>query len=265
MQAAPEVAVHSSRWVKLTRESALRRKAEGLRKASRTGNPTGVINGKKYGQIGGFLEFAKKPASLLNPAVLGAAGNVMTQLAMQKALADIIAKLSSIEVKVDAIRLDHKIDKMADLTGARMMITRVTGMMDKVYRVTATQWSTVQDIPLTIAKVQASALIQLAAIARSVRGGTTFRALSATAEATERDATYWLAVLEHCWLLWDAVDVLAIDREKHTSPDAVDGYQQSAYKTASVCATSSPTPPSRSARAWRPLPRPPTPQCSCTG
>jgi hypothetical protein len=30
--------------------------------------------------------------------------------------------------------------------------------------------------------------------------------------------------------LWDAVDVLALDREKHTSPDAVDGYQQSAHE-----------------------------------
>ncbi|WP_378965410.1 hypothetical protein [Paractinoplanes rhizophilus] len=69
-QAGSEIAANSSRWMKLTKESAQLVKKHGLRESSKSGLKTGVVKGQK-GQIGGFIEFAKKPGSLLsNPAIL---------------------------------------------------------------------------------------------------------------------------------------------------------------------------------------------------
>ncbi|MBB3674345.1 hypothetical protein [Modestobacter versicolor] len=88
-QAGSEIAEHSGRWVKLTKQSAELVEKHGLRTSSTSGLSTGVVKGSK-GQIKGFVEFAKAPgAQLTNPAFLTGAAGVMAQLAMKQTMDEI--------------------------------------------------------------------------------------------------------------------------------------------------------------------------------
>lgn len=99
-QTGSQIAADSGRWVKLTEESARAIKKHGLRESSKTGLSTGVVKGPKgKGQIGGFVEFAKDPRTLLtNPSVLAGAAGIMAQAAMQQSMDEITDYLAAAQV-----------------------------------------------------------------------------------------------------------------------------------------------------------------------
>lgn len=164
-RAGAEIAAGSARWLKLTEESAARLQKMGLRESAKTGLSTTVLRGKKGGQIGGFLDIAKDPGSLLNPATFAGIAGVMGQLALQQALAEINNKLTAVDEKATAILRNQKIGEIAQLNGARLSIQEAVTIRDTAGRVTADQWSTVQQEYGRIAVVQAQALGQLQQIA----------------------------------------------------------------------------------------------------
>ncbi|WP_424533563.1 hypothetical protein ACOZ38_39195 [Sphaerisporangium viridialbum] len=221
-QAGSEVAANSGRWLKTTKESAHLINKCGLRKAMKTGNPTGVVLGKKGGQIGTFVEFVKGPSSLLNPAMLSGVAGIMAQAALQQSMAEITAYLARIDEKVDDVL--RKVDGtvLKDMRGARTLIGRATTMREYEGRVTDDSWSTVQDALGKIAGVQEYALLQLEAIAEKMEGKTKIRGLAKAAEEAEREVKKWLAVLAECFQLQDAFDELNLDRALDKSPEELD-------------------------------------------
>jgi hypothetical protein len=225
-QAGSEVAANSGRWLKTTKESAHLYNKYGLRKAMKTGNPTGVVLGKKGGQIGAFVEFVKGPSSLLNPAMLSGVAGIMAQAALQQSMAEITAYLARIDEKVDDVlrKVDDTVRK--DMLGARILIGRAMTMREYEDRVTDDSWSTVQDALGQIANVQGYALLQLKAIAKKMEGKTKIGGLAKTAEETKREVQEWLAVLAECFQLQDAFDKLELDRALDKSPEELDARRR---------------------------------------
>ena len=119
-QAGSEIAASSGRWLRLTEESARLVKKYGLRKASQTGLPTGVVLGKEGGQIGAFVEFVKGPRSLLNPAMLAGVAGIMQQAAMQQSMAEITAEEGGESLR-DFYRNDRVIGTRRALAGIRLL------------------------------------------------------------------------------------------------------------------------------------------------
>ena len=230
MRAGAEIAAGSIRWLKLTEESAARLQKMGLRKSAKTGLATTVLRGKKGGQIGGFLEIAKDPGSLLNPATFAGVAGVMGQLTLQQALAEINSKLTAIDEKATAILRNQKIGEIAQLNGARLSIQEAVTIRDTAGRVTADQWSTVQQEHGRIATVQAQALGQLRQIAEGLDAAATIGDLAKALKRAEQDIPLWLWVLTHACLLHHAIQELELDREKQTSPDDADAVQRGMHQ-----------------------------------
>lgn len=224
-QAGSEIAAHSGRWMKLTKESAHLVKKHGLRESSKTGLKTGVVKGQK-GQIGGFLEFAKKPGSLLsNPAILAGAASIMAQLAMQQAMDEITDYLALIDEKVDDVLRAQKDAALARMIGVGFVLEEAMTLRQSRGRVDEVTWSKVQTAPATIAETQAYALRQLDALAEKVERKTSIGDLATAAKEAESKAGEWLAVLARCFQLQDAIAVLELDRVLDASPDELDGHR----------------------------------------
>lgn len=219
MQAGAEIAANSSRWVKLTKESVYQFKKYGLRKSATTGNLTGVVKGRKGGAIGAFVEFAKAPGSLLNPAALSGVGAIMAQAAMQQAIVEITAYLARIDEKVDDLLRKQNQEQLAPLIGAHDVISRTMTVRERVGRISDADWSTVQHTLETIGTASGYALLELQAIAEKLERETSVSALARTAEGAKREVQTWLAVLARCFELWDAFDVLQLDRVLEESPE----------------------------------------------
>jgi hypothetical protein len=225
-QAGSEIAASSGRWLRLTEESACLVKKYGLRKASKTGLPTGVVLGKEGGQIGAFVEFVKGPRSLLNPAMLAGVAGIMQQAAMQQSMAEITAYLARIDEKVDDVLRNQKDAELARMIGAGDVIERAITIRERTGRVNETLWSTVQRTPETIASAQRYALFQLDAIAEKMECKTKIGGLAKTAKEAKHEVQEWLAVLARCSQLQDAIDLLELDRVLDASAEEPDAYRR---------------------------------------
>ncbi|MDN3351885.1 hypothetical protein [Actinomadura sp. DC4] len=224
-QAGSEIAVHSGRWVKMSKESAQLVNKHGLRTSSKTGLSSGVLKGKN-GQIKGFVEFTKGPGSLLtNPALLAGAAGIMAQLAMQQTMDEITDYLATIDEKVDDVLRAQKDAVLADMIGVDFVIEEAMTVREHVGRVSEVTWSKVQATSMTIARTQAYALRQLDALAEKVEHKARIGDLAKASKEAESKVQEWLAVLARCTQLQDAIAVLELDRVLDASPEELDRHR----------------------------------------
>ncbi|MGW1139685.1 hypothetical protein [Streptomyces zhihengii] len=221
-QAGSDVAAASGRWVKLTKETAQKIDAYGLRKSAASGLSTGVLRGEK-GRIKGFVEFAQGPGSKLgNPARLVGVATVMAQLAMQQAMDEVTEYLAAIDEKVDDVLRAQQDAALAEMIGADFMIEEAMTVREQVGRVSEITWSKVQGTSTTIATTQAYAVRQLDALAGKVESGTKVGDLAKASKEAEAKAQEWLAVLARCFQLQDAIAVLELDRVLDAAPEELE-------------------------------------------
>jgi rRNA processing protein Krr1/Pno1 len=223
-QAGSELAVHSGRWVQLTKDSAHQVAKHGLRQSSQ-GLSTGVVKGS-HGQIKGFVEFAKGPGAIAsNPALLAGAAGIMAQLAMQQTMDEITDYLATIDQKLDDVLRAQKDAVLADMIGVGYDIDEAMIIRQHGRRVNEVTWSKVQASSSTIARTQAYALLQLDALAENVERKLNIGELAETTKEVESRAQGWLAVLARSFQLQDAIAVLEIDRVLDVAPDDFDGHR----------------------------------------
>jgi rRNA processing protein Krr1/Pno1 len=223
-QAGSEIAANSGRWVKLTPKSAHVVNKYGLRQSAKTGLSTGVVKGSK-GQIRGFIEIAKGPSLLTNPAILAGAAGIMAQVAMQQAMNEITDYLAKIDEKVDDVLRVQKDAVLARMIGVGFVLEEAMTIRESRGRVDEVTWSKVQTAPTTTAETQAYALRQLDAIAEKLERKTAIGDLATTAKEAESKVREWLAVLARCFQLQDAIAVLELDRVLDASPEELDGHR----------------------------------------
>lgn len=224
-QAASEIAANSSRWLKLTPESARLIKEHGLTE-SKTPGVSWVMIGAP-GKIKNWLQTEQGPGSLLtNPAALSGVAGLMAQVASQQTAAEIINYLERIDAKVDDVlgKVDNTVLK--DMRGARLQIRRAHTMRDQEGRVTSDSWSEVQNASGKIADVQGYALLELEAIADKLESKKRVGGLAAAAEEAGPDVQKWLAVLADCFRLQESFDVLALDKAMDESSTALNARRR---------------------------------------
>ena len=212
-QAGAEIAAKSIRWRLLTEESARRIKSMGLRRAADTGLETGVLLGRKGGQIGAFVEFTERSRSLLNPAVLAGVAGILAEVARQQTMAEITAYLGRIEVGVSDVirRLDDA--AVSQVIAAGTEIELAMAIRDRNGGVVSpASWDRVKHTPTMVGAAHESMLRRLTAIAGGISRRTKVKDLATVAEKAERDVLECLAILAHCFYLRDAVDALTLDR-----------------------------------------------------
>jgi rRNA processing protein Krr1/Pno1 len=223
-QAGSEIAANSSRWVKLTTESAQRVKKFGLMESKTPGVSHAMVG--KPGSIKSWLQIEKGAGSFLtNPALLTGAAGIMAQLAMQQSMEEITNYLATIDEKVDDVLRAQKDTALARMIGVGFVIEETMTIREKRGRVDEIMWSKVQTAPTTIAETQAYALRQLDALAEKMERKTKIGDLATTAKEAESTVREWLAVLARCFQLQDAIAVLELDRVLDASPEELDGHR----------------------------------------
>ncbi|MGW1067596.1 hypothetical protein ACWD4F_24130 [Streptomyces aureus] len=223
-QTGSDMAANSSRWVKLTNESAQRVQKFGLMETKTPGVSHAMVG--KPGSIKSWLQIEKGAGSLLsNPALLAGAAGIMAQLAMQQTMDEITDYLATIDEKVDDVLRAQKDAVLARMIGVDLVIEETMAVRGQVGRVSEVTWSKVQAAPTTIAETQAYALRQLDALAEKMERKTKIGDLAATAKDAESTVREWLAVLARCFQLQDAIAVLELDRVLDASPEELDGHR----------------------------------------
>lgn len=224
-RAGSDMAAASGRWVKLTKETAQRIDAYGLRKSGASGLSTGVLRGEK-GRIKGFVEFAQGPAGKLgNPARLAGVATVMAQLAMQQAMDEVTEYLAAIDAKVDDVLRAQQDAALAGMIGVDLVIEEAMTVREQVGRVSEITWSKVQGASATIAATQAYAVRRLDALAARVESGTKVGDLARASGEAEARAQEWLAVLARCFQLQDAIAVIELDRVLDAAPEELERHR----------------------------------------
>ncbi|WP_256820411.1 hypothetical protein [Dietzia sp. Die43] len=226
VRAGSEISAESSRWVKLTEESAKAFHTTRKMTGSRDGVCRAILT-EENGRIKGILEIVNGAGpALTNPAVLAGAAGLMAQMAMQQTMDEITDYLAVIDAKVDDILRAQKDAVLADMIGVDFVLDEAMTIRDTVGRVSEITWSKVQSSHHTISRTQAYALKQLAGIADKLEAQRKVNDLADTAREAERTVQEWLAVLAHCFRLHDGLGVLELDRVLASSPEELDDHRQ---------------------------------------
>lgn len=224
MEVASEIAANSSRWVKLTKESARLVEELGLMESKTPGESHLMIG--IPGQVASWLQAETGPASLLtNPALLSGVAGLMSQIAAKQAAAEILDYLATIDEKVDDVLRKQDNAVVAGMAGIGYALDRAMEIREEAGEVDDDVWSTVDQAPAAIGATLDYALQELDAIATGLESAK-MGDLSRKAEAAEPEVQKWLAVLAHCFRLQEEVDVLQLDRKMGESPEQLSNYRR---------------------------------------
>ena len=225
LQAGSEIAANSSKWMKLTDESAKVAQKYPMVINSATGNAHATLRASN-GQFVKNLQFVKGPGAFLtNPAFLAGAAGIMAQIAMQQAMDEITDYLSTIDEKVDDVLRAQKDAVFADMIGVGFAIEEAMTIREQVGRVSDVTWSKVQSTPVTIGRTQAYVLRQLDALAEKLESKSNIGDLAKASEEAKTKVQEWLAILARCFQLQDAIAVLELDRVLDASPEELDQHR----------------------------------------
>ncbi len=223
-QAGSEVANHSGRWVKLTKESAQDIKKYGLTPTDKSGVSHAMVG--QRGSIKKWLQFETGPASMVtNPALLSGAAGIMAQQAMQQSMAEITEYLAVIDEKLDDVLRAQTNQVLSRMDGVDLAIKEAMSVRAAVGRVSEVTWSKVQNSAQTIHETQGYALRQLNDLADKIEEKTKVGELAKITEDAEGQVEQWLTVLARCFQLHDAIGVLELDRVLDASPDELDRHR----------------------------------------
>jgi hypothetical protein len=179
------------------------------------------------GSIKGWLQVQTPGVAtkLGSPAMLSGLAGIMTQLAMQQAMAEITEYLAVIDQKLDDVMRAQTNQVLARLDGVDLAVREAMSVRESVGRVSEVTWSKVQSSAQTIHETQGYALRQIADLTDKLARSDKIHELVDTAKEVQSDIQKWLLVLARCYELHDAVGVLELDRVLDASPDELDSHR----------------------------------------
>ena len=223
-QARSDIAANSGCWLKMTKKSALDIKKFGLAESKTPGIRYAMAG--RPGASKAWVQIEKGPGILSgNPMALASLAGIMSQLAMQETLNEILDYLAVIDAKVDDLLRAQKDAVLADLGGARSVIKEGMTVWEHVERVSEVTWSKVQGTPEKIDRTQDYALRQLVALTDRMERNARVDDLAKTLKEAESEVQLWLAVLADCFQLRDAVAILELDRVLDAAPEELDRHR----------------------------------------
>lgn len=225
-EAGSMVAEQSSRWVKLTKESA-----EAVHKYGLTPTDNKGISHAMIGKRGSVQEWIQvvDPGSatglLTNPAVLSGAAGILAQYAMQQSMAEITDYLVRIDEKLDDVLRAQTNQVLARMDAVELAVKEALSVRDTVGRVSDVTWSKIQHSSATILENQSYALRQLADLTNKIEDKAKVDELAKIAKTAEVEVSRWLAEIARCFRLHDAMAVLELDRIFDTAPAELDQHR----------------------------------------
>lgn len=222
-QAGTQIAADSGRWVKVTKETAMRMKDLPLIPTDTPGVSHAMFG--QRGSIQKWMQIETPAAMMTNPAMLSGVAGMMAQAAMQQTMDEIIDYLATIDEKLDSVLRAQTNQVLARLDGVDLAVREAMSVRASVGRVSEVTWSKVQSSAQTIHETQGYALRQLGDLADKIEEKSKISDLAEVATQAEAEVQKWLVVLARCCELHDAVGVLELDRVLDSSPDELDRHR----------------------------------------
>jgi hypothetical protein len=229
--AAAELVEKSGRYVKLTKESAARLKAEGLIDTKTPGVSYAMFG--QPGEVGGWVQVERTAGALLtNPAMLAGAAGMMAQFARQAEAQELKDLLSRIDGKLDDVRRRQRDEVLARLDRAIEAVDEAIAIREHGGD-TGTAWEKVVVESGTIAQTRADALRAVEALADKVDGFSSVAKLAKSVTEVEKETALWLSVLARTFLLDNEYKILEIDRVMEVVPDKLEYHRRALDETLS--------------------------------
>lgn len=221
--AASTVMAQSSRYVRLTEESARDIRTIGLVPTDSKGVSYAMVG--QPGSIAKWLKIETGAASwLTNPAVLSGAAGIMAQLARQQEMKELERLLESIYAKLDDVRRRQRDEVLAQMDGSTMAIEEAGALRESGGDM-ETAWRKVEHTKGIVFEVEANALRELQALSEKVSTKEHVRDLKKRVDEVAQETALWLAVLAKCFRLEDQHEVLELDHVASTSPSSLDTHR----------------------------------------
>lgn len=227
--AAAEMVEKSGRYVKLTKESAARLKAEGFIETKTKGVSYAMFG--QPGEVGGWVQVERTAGALLtNPAMLAGAAGLMAQYARKAEAQELKELLLRIDGKLDDVRRRQRDAVLARLDRAIEAVDEAMAIREHGGD-TATAWEKVVVESGTIAQTRADALRAVEALADKVDGFSNVGKLAKAIAEVEKETALWLAVLARTFRLDNEYKILEIDRVMEVVPDKLEYHRRALDET----------------------------------
>lgn len=197
-QGASEIAENSGYYIKLTQESAALVKEQGLFESKAGTTYAKIKNLEKPGKPGKWLKVDDSLGSLFtNPAVLSGLGGMMTQAAVEQALAEITSYLEDIKttLKILAEKVDDS--NISDLNGVYESIQDEIDRRNRVGTVDEIMWSKVSSYGSALASARNYAFQQTDSISQKLKSSSNISDLNKSLSVAMEEVPKWLVILAH--------------------------------------------------------------------
>ena len=219
-QVAGQTAADSGRWLKLTEESMDKIQEFGFR-------GTGVLR-RENGRIAYHLTFEdlKGARALANPAALAGIGGMMTQFALEQAIAEVRDYLERMDAKLDDLLQDLQDRELGKLDGVAGTLDEAMAVRDQVGAIGATAWSQVESCAQSINGAQGYALRKLRTLSEGLAGISDASKAEHLTDRARNDVRQWTAILAYAVRLRDELSVLELDRVMEVEPETVERHRE---------------------------------------
>lgn len=217
----------STRWIKLTEESAKQVKASGLIPTKVQG--VSYANTGAPGSVGKWLQ-VENGGFLSNPAVVASVASMVAQMAMSSELAAMKEMLKSIDQKLDGIARHQrdvqlaKLDRVAfALRDANIRAESQGGAVNSL------TWSQIQGESAVIDEVQGMALRSIDSLVELSRDAS-LKELGKMSTKLGQDSAVWISVLGRTLELRDELAILELSRASSMDADEALNHRSSVRK-----------------------------------
>lgn len=215
---------NSSRYIKLTKESAKLRDELGLMPTKKDGISHVMLG--KPGHVSNWLQAEEGPAAqLTNPAILTGVAGFLAQAARQQEAREVKELLAMMDQKLDDVRRGQRDAILSKIDRVSLALQQAMAIREHGGDVT-TAWGKIEAESATIGEVQGAALRELHGLAKRASGEQRVGALAREARKIEQEAGVWIAVLARCFELQDELEILELDYVARSRPAQLEGHRQ---------------------------------------
>lgn len=215
----------SGRYLKLDKESA-----ELLKHFKGTGPITGVIRKgdlRIAGNPGEIIKHLKFEKASFKPGMAAGVAGLMTQIALEAALAEIKNYLVTIDEKVDLLLRQRRHEELAKLRGTQHAIEEADELYRRSGTVADTTWSKISHLGGHLNEIAAFALEQIEDTVNQVQAKESkVKQASTQLDHLNRELPAWLGILATSVYLHDSLYVLELARVRDHEPSHLDSHRE---------------------------------------
>ncbi|CEA09687.1 hypothetical protein BN1051_03059 [Arthrobacter saudimassiliensis] len=210
-------------WLRVTNESYARLQELAGFNVPKDGLIAGVVRGDK-GRIDQFLKFDSFSGA--NPLMMSNAATLAATMALRSAIADLQSLVETMDVKLDVLLEDNRIEALGDIQGLTSVLTRACAIYDATGVVSETVWAQIAGHSSALARSEAKARGQVDALRAAVSARSFADRVDAVQRASTNEMQRWLVILAAIHVDQQRLDLLELAHLRQHSPEAVAGHAE---------------------------------------